>query len=257
MDTTAALRGIVAALLKVDANAIDDGFAIRVGRLKASIGGGILDAAMRREIGVSTPAAYSASTFGELRAAVIAAQGGAAVAEGTLETPGATVSPASTNGASSAPTAGAAMAASAPSGSAPVACGIDLELVENLPASDDYWEDAFYRTHFTRAEIAYCVGRPDPRQSLAARWCAKEALRKCDASYHALDGQAIEVCVADDGRPWLRTRRGDAWRPVAGSVSLTHTDTMAAAMVAIGGALPDGMLESAIAEANAPADDDA
>jgi phosphopantetheinyl transferase (holo-ACP synthase) len=86
-----------------------------------------------------------------------------------------------------------------------LACGIDIEMVENLPVVQDYWEDTFYTTTFTAAEIAYCLLQVHPPMHLTARWCAKEALKKCDPAYSHLTMDQLEVALTTTGAPLLQT----------------------------------------------------
>ena len=137
------------------------------GRGQGSIARAALDAAIRGRVGLKSRAVYSARTFGELEAELVP---GAAAAPAPAAAPGpATVAagPASTR------TSGA------------VSCGVDIELIANLPVAADPWEDAFYRTTFAPAEIAYCLMQETPALHFAARWCAKEALKKCDRAFLA------------------------------------------------------------------------
>ena len=69
-----------------------------------------------------------------------------------------------------------------PSLASGLTCGIDIEMVDNLPVVPDYWEDKLFTTTFTTSEIAYCLLQANPPMHFAARWCAKEALKKCDIS---------------------------------------------------------------------------
>lgn len=111
-------------------------------------------------------------------------------------------------------------------------CGVDIERISNIPESADPWTDPFYLQNFTKDEIAYCLLQDRPRMHFAARWCAKEALGKCDPSYAALPMNGVELmpnetggmslsCVGEGGVPTLL--------PVA--VSVSHTDDVAIAMV--------------------------
>ena len=77
MAAPESLKSIVSAILQVPADTIGADFPLRTGRLKTSIGGGILDAAIRRRLGVTTEAAYTATTYAEL--------GGLASARSLLE----------------------------------------------------------------------------------------------------------------------------------------------------------------------------
>jgi phosphopantetheine--protein transferase-like protein len=106
-----------------------------------------------------------------------------------------------------------------------------MEMVDALPVESDYWKGEFYATHFTPAEIAYCLTKPEPRQHFAARWCAKEALKKCDARFASSDFIAIEVVIGPAGKPALRAKAGPNWIDLPHAASLTHTPLVAAAVV--------------------------
>jgi holo-[acyl-carrier protein] synthase len=90
---------------------------------------------------------------------------------------------------------------------------------------------------FTEAEQALCLRRRDPSECLAARFAAKEAtLKALGAGLGACPLRDVEVVRAESGAPTLRLHAGaqtlaqergvTAWR-----ISLTHTKTMAEAMV--------------------------
>ncbi len=87
------------------------------------------------------------------------------------------------------------------------------------------------------------MAQPSPRPHFAARWSAKEALRKCDRAFLAVPLDAVEVARDDDGSPSLRHRAGDGWRPLPHALSLSHThDAAVAVVVALAGparATPD------------------
>ena len=72
-------------------------------------------------------------------------------------------------------------------------CGIDIETIDNVPNATDAWSDDFYAGNFTPAEIAYCLLQETPRLHFAARWCAKEALKKCDSQFIGTDMRNLEV----------------------------------------------------------------
>jgi phosphopantetheine--protein transferase-like protein len=78
------------------------------------------------------------------------------------------------------------------------AVGIDIQRLAELPESNDYWEDAFYKTKFKPEEIAYCVKKESPRESFAGLYAAKEALVKCDNS---LDWDNILISYDENGKP--------------------------------------------------------
>jgi phosphopantetheine--protein transferase-like protein len=104
-------------------------------------------------------------------------------------------------------------------------------MVENLPRVHDYWEDPFYTTMFTASEIAYCLLQANPPMHFAARWCAKEALKKCDPAYSHMAMNQLEVALTTTGAPWLQTAAHGTWERCPVIVSLSHTPYMAAAVV--------------------------
>jgi holo-[acyl-carrier protein] synthase len=93
------------------------------------------------------------------------------------------------------------------------------------------------RRLFTEAERAYGQRAADPAPRLAARFAAKEAAMKAlGVGIGAFKFHDVEVVKAPSGAPSLRVSGGaarlaaeqgvTAWR-----VSLTHTDSMAEAVV--------------------------
>jgi phosphopantetheine--protein transferase-like protein len=112
-----------------------------------------------------------------------------------------------------------------------VSCGVDIELVENLPVATDYWEHEFYSTFFTPKEIAYCLLQEEPRLHFAGRWCVKEALKKCDSELFSEEMKNIELVPQESGGPFLsRLVAGEA-RRLPHAVSMSHTREAAIAVV--------------------------
>lgn len=95
----------------------------------------------------------------------------------------------------------------------------------------------FLQRVFTRGELEYCFGKKNPYPSLAARFAAKEAVRKLHPVF--VDGiplQNIEVTIMEDGKPELllhgKARAGrDQVQISQISLSLSHTSTQAVAVV--------------------------
>jgi holo-[acyl-carrier protein] synthase len=85
---------------------------------------------------------------------------------------------------------------------------------------------------FTDAERAYAEARARPAMHLAARFCAKEAVAKA-LGLTAWSWRDVEV-VATGAAPEVRLSGGVARRAaelgVTATVSLTHTDSTAAAV---------------------------
>ncbi|MGB1655243.1 MAG: holo-ACP synthase [Acidimicrobiales bacterium] len=90
---------------------------------------------------------------------------------------------------------------------------------------------------FCDAELAYADASGDPARPLAARFAAKEAvLKSLGSGLGAMRFTDIEIIRHGDGHPEL-VLHGDAVEYAAGKgahrflVSLTHTDTLAQAVV--------------------------
>jgi holo-[acyl-carrier protein] synthase len=215
MDKHTNLRQIVATLCRVEPEAVGPDFSVAP-LVSGSLTVHRLEAAVREHLGVVPPRLHGLRTYAELEAAVL---GGA----GQRTEPARVASKAVQD---------------SPQHSKPqpqsekgrgLACGLDVEPIANFPAAPDYWLDEFYANTFTGLEIAYCARQPDPRPHFAARWCAKEALKKCDPAYLAEQLLKIQVRHDEHGAPVLQRVGTQQILPYA--VSLTHSEDLAAAVV--------------------------
>lgn len=193
------LKEIVCSVSRMDRSTVTSSTPL-AGMLASSLGRARLDAAVRSKFGISSPAVYRAATFGELCVGIGVSASG--------------------DGSSTKVAAPPRAASAAVSG---IRIGIDIESISALPGVPDFWEDEFYRETFARSEIAYALMQNDPRASLAAIWCAKEALRKADPSLADIEWQRMVVVHDGDGRPELRVDG----QPAGGALSLTHTEQIA------------------------------
>ena len=213
-DPSSLLRRTVADFFEVDESRVGPGFSLQT--RQGSIARAALDAAIRARVGVKSAAVYSARTFGELAAEVAPGSNGL-------------------DSAAPAQPAVAAPAVSSPVGLVEpgqgVACGVDMELVANLPVAIDPWEDTFYRANFSESEIAYCLRQGEPSVHFAARWCAKEALKKCDQAFLAVEPCEVEVVHDEAGVPRLNYLGGGSARRLPHALSLSHTTLAAIAVV--------------------------
>jgi phosphopantetheine--protein transferase-like protein len=125
-----------------------------------------------------------------------------------------------------------------------LSCGIDVESISALPEADDYWEEPFYHTHFTDAEIAYCVSQSNPRMHFAARWCAKEAFNKCARAHGKVEMNRIEIAHRADGSPFLRLLSDTGDETPGVSISLAHSDDWAVAVVVSTGTVVSGFAQA-------------
>jgi phosphopantetheine--protein transferase-like protein len=207
METKEQLRQIVAQLAGLTPDAIGTDFSLRSRGLQSSVRRAALAAAIRRHLGVNVADVYSVVTFRDLEAAVL---------EGDAQGVVSAAKPA---------------AASALSGIDDLACGIDIERVDAMPVTDDYWEHEFYKESFSKDEIAYCVLQENPRMHFAARWCAKEALVKCDPAFKGQSFATMEVIRNQSGEVSLAHHGNGTSRKPSHAVSISHTETIAAAVV--------------------------
>jgi holo-[acyl-carrier protein] synthase len=210
MDAGTKLRKTVAEFFNVDEGQVGPSFSLQ--GCQGSIARAAFDAAIRRGVGLKSRAIYSARTFGELAADLGLGHDGASASSGPMSPH------------PNPPPQGGREPDLSPAGAS---CGVDIELIEHLPVVADPWEDPFYRLHFSPSEIAYCVRQPEPLLHFAARWCAKEALKKCDRAFLAIEGKDIEVAHDEAGAPHLVHLA----RRLPHAVSLSHTPHAAVAMV--------------------------
>jgi phosphopantetheine--protein transferase-like protein len=220
-----ALKEVVSRLYRVAADDIGPEFSLEHPRFKGSAGRGLLAAAIKRHLGVYVRQAVTAATFAELQDAMFGSENdGAASAHDSARSGNGNVHEAARS-----PTGSEALRRSVPVPD--LAVGVDIEMIENLPEVSDFWTSDFYRTHFTSTEIAYCSRQAEPRMHFAARWCAKEALAKCDPGFLHIDPSTVQITLDGDGRPMLDRIREDCTERLPYAVSVTHTAVLAAAVV--------------------------
>ena len=207
MEPKEKLRQIVAQLAGLTPDAIGTDFSLRSRGLQSSVRRAALAAAIRRHLGVNVADVYSVATFRDLETAVRESDAREVVSATKPD------------------------AASALSGVDDLACGIDIEMVDAMPVADDYWEHEFYKESFSKDEIAYCLLQENPRMHFAARWCAKEALVKCDPAFKGQSFATMEVVRGKSGELSLAHHANGTSKKPALAVSISHTETMAAAVV--------------------------
>ncbi|MFN0150803.1 MAG: holo-ACP synthase [bacterium] len=113
--------------------------------------------------------------------------------------------------------------------------GIDLIEPERIQHAAERWGDAFLDRVFTADERVYCDRMANPWLHYAARFAAKEAFSKALGSgMRGLAWRDVAVVREGSGRPTLHVRWPEGHAPREASVSLSHTRTMAAAIVLLG-----------------------
>jgi holo-[acyl-carrier protein] synthase len=108
--------------------------------------------------------------------------------------------------------------------------GVDLAEVVRIRAAVRRWGERFLARHFTAAEIAYCMTKARPAESLAARFAAKEAFAKAYTGTGTLSWHDVEI-VMEGRRPVYRLR--GAARHYEAKLSLSHTHAHAVAMAVV------------------------
>jgi phosphopantetheine--protein transferase-like protein len=84
---------------------------------------------------------------------------------------------------------------------------------------------------FTAAELELCAASANPSESLAGRWCAKEAVVKAMSRHILLSPREVEVLADSAGRPLVRFLRSEL-EHIRCDVSITHGGGIAAAIAA-------------------------
>jgi phosphopantetheinyl transferase (holo-ACP synthase) len=217
MDQSIQVRELVATMLRIPPDRLVDGTSLA--SLHTSLDDARLKLGLKR-LGLPPLTAIRPATFGQLQAAL----GGTSLAPAE-ET--ANSSAATKNGTIAEVTVVSEHAASG------VQVGVDVQDIESLPAADDYWVHEFYVGMFAKSEIAYAVTQSEPRIHLTGCWCAKEALRKCDANFQSIDFRLTAVAHESSGRPYLVRQMASGPVRLPHALSLSHTREVATAVVVL------------------------
>lgn len=107
--------------------------------------------------------------------------------------------------------------------------------MRRFPGFGKPWKiPGFLLEFFTENERAYITARHTPEQSAAGAWAAKEAFSKAvGTGVRGWSLREVEVLHDPLGQPVLRLhgRAAQQFSDYAFSLSISHTDTMAAAVV--------------------------
>lgn len=119
-----------------------------------------------------------------------------------------------------------------------VGLGIDQIEIERVHRTWQRYGERFHRRVYTDAEWSYCISRPQPAQSLAGRFAAKEAAMKAlGLGWPAgIAYRDIEITRERTGKPGLRlsnlaARRAEMLGMTHAVVSMTHDRTYSSATV--------------------------
>jgi holo-[acyl-carrier protein] synthase len=124
-----------------------------------------------------------------------------------------------------------------------VGIGVDLVEVERIQHSLDRFGDKFLKRIFTEGEIEYSTSMKFPARHLAARFAAKEAVSKAFGTGigKAMGWRDIDVQKKESGEPFLVLTGGAEKMSILrgltkASITLSHTDHHAMAMIVLEGA---------------------
>jgi phosphopantetheine--protein transferase-like protein len=211
------IRSLIGTMLMVSPGEIGDGTSLAA--LHTSLGSAKVRLGLKR-LGFVLPVGAKPATFGGL-VAILSGESQPVAASPVVTSP-------------AAPT----------SGSGTLQVGLDVEDIGSLPVAADYWEHEFYRGSFAKSEIAYAVLQAEPRTHFAGFWCAKEALRKCDAAFADVSPALTAVAHDANGRPYLTLEASGGAERLPHVVSISHTTQVATAVVVNGFAAPAAVVET-------------
>ena len=119
--------------------------------------------------------------------------------------------------------------------------GVDIVEIDRMRQMLDTSGERLIARIFTEGEASYALARVEPALHFAARAAAKEATYKALSGNHlarAVGWREIEVCLRDDGAPYLvlhgrAKERSTELGVDRALVSLTHSKTAAVAVVVL------------------------
>ncbi len=116
-----------------------------------------------------------------------------------------------------------------------VGIGVDLVEVARVEAAIEKWGERFVKRVFTPAEVEYCRMHASCGIHYAARFAAKEAVRK--ATGENLKWTDVEITNEVQGKPVVRLSgrnlTGEGTENTEILLSISHTDEYAVAYVVV------------------------
>ncbi len=103
--------------------------------------------------------------------------------------------------------------------------GIDIEEIERIKKACKKWSNRFLNKIYSKREVEYCFKKSNPYESLAGRFCAKEAVIK------VFEGKIffsdIEIINKENGKPevYINNKKADGIK-----LSISHTKRYATAV---------------------------
>lgn len=214
-DKRVELKAVIAQFFEVKPEDVAPDFLLSGKRLASSLARFNLEAALKRKLGIDASAVHTSRTFGELESNLFPELSDRySTKESVIGQNLSTIS-----------------SVRLTKDSSYFKCGVDIEEVSNFPLADDYWENPFYADNFTASEIAYCQMQFNPRMHFAARWCAKEAIKKCLPNLLGVSPKCLEIRKEKDGSVFAIYHSDSESLELKISLSISHTENQAIAMV--------------------------
>lgn len=110
--------------------------------------------------------------------------------------------------------------------------GIDIVDIERIEKSVS--NSRFLSRVFSQSELDFFSSKKNPYPSMAGNWAAKEAFSKAlGTGVRGFDLNEVSVLRDENGKPFLdfSGKALDAAKGLSFSVSISHTDTLATAIV--------------------------
>ncbi|MDA8817703.1 4'-phosphopantetheinyl transferase superfamily protein [Planktomarina sp.] len=82
--------------------------------------------------------------------------------------------------------------------------GIDIEEISLIKNIEDHTSDPFIQENFSKEEIEFCMSKPNPRQSFAGLFSAKEAIVKADHSFKKTKFNKMNIIHDVFGKPMFK-----------------------------------------------------
>lgn len=98
--------------------------------------------------------------------------------------------------------------------------GIDIESVSGFPIAGDFRTHEFYQLNFSQKEIAYAILQPDPLQTFAGMFAAKEAIIKASEGWTGVPFNQLEILHDAVGKPLFE----------GFAISISHQESIAVAV---------------------------
>jgi len=113
-----------------------------------------------------------------------------------------------------------------------IGVGTDIESVQRFAAVPFHQNEPFYHNLFHEKEIEYCLQRPNPPQSFAARFAAKESVIKACSEIISLSCKDIIITSNKNHSPIAKILK-EGFQRTQVKMSMSHTKEFATAIAVV------------------------